>query len=173
MKITGNNYNFLLGYNNKDNNSAIRKKLDEQRKDDPVLDRALYQSDMAELMSDMGKADAIARKAAKGGNLTEEEKKFMEDFDPEQLKKAEKAKEEAKRIKESMKNASSKEEAQGIMMQALTTASQMMKNGDAQFGKLLIEAIKNETEDGNGTNDSRVNQYNNKKDKGRYFEASI
>ena len=51
--------------------------LNEARKKDPALDRALYAADMAKMHADIAKADTLARKAARGETLDDEEQAFM------------------------------------------------------------------------------------------------
>ena len=126
--------------------------LNEARKKDPALDRALYAADMAKMHADIAKADTLARKAARGETLDDEEQAFMTQEAPEKLREAEKAKQRAKEIVSQARQARTPEEAAQILAQAATEMSTSIKNGNLDYAQFLSEALQGETKDGDNQN---------------------
>lgn len=132
----------MVNLHNKPNKTDTEKeKLWNARKNDAQLDRILYQSDMNKLYEETFKAENLAKKLARGEALTDEEKAFLERVNPELLKEAQRAKEEGERLKQSLKNAKSQQEAHTIVEQAQLQANMVAKH-KPQYAMLLKEAIK-------------------------------
>lgn len=96
---------------------------------------------------DAKKAEKIARKIARGESVTPEEKAFLMKYDPKLAQLAELARKEGERVKQSLKQASTKKEQQNVLHQAYQMVAQVSKK-NPQFGALLAEAVKAAVEDG-------------------------
>ena len=163
MKI--NNTQFLQGftlYNKKNKTLKETNELNDMRKKDPQLDRALYQADIAKMYEECSKVEQIAKKVAKGEPITKEEEEFINQVDPELLKKANMAKNQGDNLKVKLKNAKTKEEAQSILSQS-TSVVVGLKDSDPVYANILMEAIKkayDESKDNKENNNySRKKQY--------------
>lgn len=144
MKINDSlNFQYFYSINNSKNKTqAIKDELNKARENDPVLDRALYISDIAEMYKKMAMEEAIAKKIAKGESLTPEEKEYAKEMDPKILRMAESVKEKSESLKDKLKGAKTKEEAQRVIMSASSEASMVIELGNSQYGELLMEGIR-------------------------------
>lgn len=132
-------------------NSQLKKSLDSLRKENQK--RMTTNPDLQRIWDDNKrsrermKAESIARKIAKGSQVTAEERAFLERTNPELLKKADEAKRAAEELKSRLKSAKTKEEARDMMIQANGMVVETGKR-DAEFAGLLKEG-----------NDSVIKEY--------------
>lgn len=123
-------------------NSQLKKSFDLMRKENQK--RATINPDLQRIWDDNKrsrekmKAESIARKIAKGSQVTAEERAFLEKNNPELLKKAEEAKKAADELKNRLKSAKTKEEAKDIIIQANGMVVEVGKR-DIEFAGLLKE----------------------------------
>ncbi|WP_461612164.1 hypothetical protein [Clostridium sp. Marseille-QA1073] len=150
MKIQGDiNFQYIFNvYNKKNKTIEDRAKIDKARKENPQLDRMLYQHDMNKMYEEQAEIERIVKKIARGERLTEEEKELINRVDPEILRKAEEAKQASESLKNKLRNAKSKQEAQKILVQTSMKVQQIAE-GDPQYGNLLMELVKETYEDYN------------------------
>ncbi len=90
---------------------------------------------------DAKKAMQIARRIARGENVTPQEKAFLMRIDPRLAQMAELARQQGERVQHALENAQSKEEQQTIITQAYQQVAEFTK-ANPQFGELVGEAIK-------------------------------
>lgn len=149
---------YLKANKTKEENSL----LNEARKNDPALDKMIYNADMAKLHEEQARAQNIAKKIAQGKKLSEEEREFIEKYDPELIKKAERAKGEGDRVRQALKNANSDLDRGIIASNAISQAYQIQKKGpDEVYGGLLLDAVT-----------QAVMDYNKKRDKTEKLDSS-
>ncbi|WOV87232.1 hypothetical protein QWT69_15450 [Sporosarcina oncorhynchi] len=98
-----------------------------------VAEEAQYQKRMA--------ADQIAKKIARGENVTNEERAQLQGIDEEKLRKAEQANNERKQLNARLANATSKEQVKAILLEGKLSAGAIIEKGDEQYGELLMEAV--------------------------------
>lgn len=143
MKINNNNMSWTEAFNlhNKVNKTKEETdKLWNERANNEALDRALYLDDLSKIHEEQFKSEQLAKKLAKGESLTKEEREYLEKVNPQLLKDAEKAKEEAENLKNQLKNAKDKQAAQNVIEQASFQANAVAKY-NMQYANLLKEAI--------------------------------
>ncbi|MDA3732400.1 hypothetical protein PBV87_12965 [Niameybacter massiliensis] len=142
MKISTNmSYAEALNLHNKVNKTTEEQdKLWNERANNQALDRALYLNDLSKVYEEQFKAENLAKKLAKGESLTKEERAYLEKVNPQLLKDAEKAKQEAENLKNQLKNAKDKQTAQKLIEQASFQANAVAKY-NKQYADLLKEAI--------------------------------
>lgn len=120
----------------------IKISFDLMRKENPK--RATINPDLQRIWDDNEKsrermkAESIARKIAKGNQVTAEERAFLERTNPELLKKAEEAKKAADELKSRLRSAKTKEEAKDMINQANGMVVDIGKR-DVEFAGLLKE----------------------------------
>jgi|GEM_PF-5820005 len=150
MKIQGDiNFQYIFNLHNKKNKTIEdQAKIDKARSENPQLDRMLYQHDINKMYEEQAKIERIAKKIARGERSTEEEKELINRVDSEMLRKAEEAKQANESLKNKLRNAKSKQEAQKILVQASMEAQQIAEC-DPQYGNLLMESLKEAYEDYN------------------------
>ncbi len=112
---------------------------DENKKS--VLQELLEPKEVDDSEKEAQKALRIAKKIARGDNVTPEEKQFLIRVNPQLAQMAELARKEGQRIKNALQQAGSKEEQQTIVQQAYQQVSEVTKS-NPQFGMLLGEAVK-------------------------------
>ena len=117
---------------------------DEEKKS--FLQKILEPEAVDDSEKDARKAQKIARKIARGENVTPQEKAFLMKFDPKLAQMAELAYQQGERVKHALQNASNKEEQQNIIQQAYQMVAQVSKK-NPQFGELLGEAVKAAVQD--------------------------
>lgn len=117
---------------------------DEEKKS--FLQKILEPEAVDDSEKDARKAQKIARKIARGENVTPQEKAFLMKFDPKLAQMAELAHQQGERVKHALQNASNKEEQQNIIQQAYQMVAQVSKK-NPQFGELLGEAVKAAVQD--------------------------
>ncbi|HCQ89962.1 MAG TPA: hypothetical protein DIU45_09740 [Clostridium sp.] len=100
------------------------------------------------MYEEQAKIEGIARKIARGQKLAEEEKELINRADPEMLREAEETKQVNESLKNKLRNAKSKQEAQRILVQA-SMETQQIAECDTQYGNLLMELVKESYEDYN------------------------
>lgn len=103
-------------------------------------DMANFGLEKSQMLGNVARSEALAQKFARGEPLTDEEMKFLEKNNPELLSQARNAKKQAQFIKEQMKSAGSKEQAQLIALSARGMALGMAKYSPAQ-AMVYLEAI--------------------------------
>lgn len=142
MKISNNmSWTEALNLHNKVNKTPEETdKLWDERANNEALDRALYLNDLSKICEEQFKAEQLAKKLAKGERLTQEERAYLEKVNPQLLKDAEKAKEEAENLKNQLKNSKNKQAAQNIIEQASFQANAASQY-NMQYANLLKEAI--------------------------------
>lgn len=86
-------------------------------------------------------AEKIAKKIARGDNISEEERRYLEEKDPEKLRKAQEANRERAEVSERLSRAKTKLEAAEIIASAKTKAVHIFEKVDPELGELLIEAV--------------------------------
>lgn len=86
-------------------------------------------------------AEKIAKKIARGDNISEEERRYLEEKDPEKLRKAQEANRERAEVSERLSRAKTKAEAAVIIASAKTRAIRIFEKVDTELGELLIEAL--------------------------------
>ncbi|RXM58889.1 hypothetical protein [Clostridium tetani] len=166
MKIQqhSNFVNIFNLHKNPQKTKADQIKIDIARKENPQLDRALYLNDINKVFEEKAKVEQIAKKIARGKQLTREEKELISRTDPEMLRKAEMAKQENDALKRSLKSAKSKQHAQRILAQACIKA-QLVSEVDPQYADLLMDTIQELHKDINKGNNpyDKANQYTQNK----------
>ncbi len=153
----------------KDRTLEDAKKENEARKQDPALDQMLYDADKADMLNEFSKAKQLMMKLARGENLTDEEKQFLNENYPEFSQSAEQAQVEAEKVKENLKNARNKDEKQAIIMQAASMINSLSEN-DTVYAAALSEAIKTAINDKQDTDDFYRRNYNNSKTKANFLD---
>lgn len=98
-----------------------------------VADEARYQKNM--------EADRIAKKIARGEYVTNEEREQVRGIDEDKLRKADEANNRRKQISAQLANATTKEQARTILLDAKLSAGEIIEKGDEQYGELLMEAV--------------------------------
>ncbi|NOH17184.1 hypothetical protein [Clostridium cochlearium] len=153
MNIQGySNFQYIFNlHNNPNKTMEDQAKINKARKENPILDRVLYQNDINKMFEEQAKIEKIAKKIARGENLSKEERELISEADPEMLRKAEMAKQENEALKRSLKNAKSKQQAQRILAEACIKA-QLVSKVDPQYSDLLMDTIQELHEDFNKTN---------------------
>ncbi len=106
---------------------ADKMKIIEERKKNPELDKMMYDKELAEIQQNHRRTEQLAKKIATGKEITPEEREFLEKNNPEMIKRAEDAKRQAEQLKEKLKNASSKQEAQALIMNSMDRISKIAK----------------------------------------------
>jgi len=149
MRIQGTNnfFNMLNLSNKKFKTREEEEKILKARKDNPVLDKVLYQQDIAKAFEKKSSVEKIAKKIARGESLTAEEMEFIRQNDPEMLRKAQMAKQEKEELERKVKSAQNKQQAQSILAQAGMAALKVAKEVDPQLGNLLMEGVKSVQEE--------------------------
>ncbi len=132
------------------------------RRENPALDRALYEADKAEMFNDSNKAKNLMKKIARGEELTPEERAYMEENYPDMVRQAEQAKQQAEQMADQIKNASSDTEKNAVVMEAYTLV-QNTAEVDSEYAEVLGESIKkmlSDTSDSNSSTSTSTNMYN-------------
>ena len=143
MRIPTSQLDSLLSLQNSHGNLQTKNsELNEARKKDPALDRALYAADMARMQADISKADTLARKAARGETLSDEEQAFMEREAPEKLREVDKARQRAREITAQARQTKTPAEATQVLAQAATEMNASIKSGNPDYAQLLGEALR-------------------------------
>ncbi len=135
-------------YNNSNINFTKNNEIfQDKTKISSTLDASLSALDMTKSISDSSRTDLIAKKVARGEQLTEEEKSFMLKTDPDKLKKAQEANRQREELKNNLKKSKSQDEATTIISLALTNAFEVYDKGDTLMAGLLLEGINKEAKD--------------------------
>ncbi len=95
-------------------------------------------------------ADQIAKKIARGENVTNEEREQVRGVNAEMLRKAEQANLQRKELKARLANATTKEQANTILLEGKMSAGATIEKGDEQYGTLLLEAVNQAEAEYNG-----------------------
>ncbi|MCI9532699.1 MAG: hypothetical protein HFH38_13405 [Lachnospiraceae bacterium] len=106
-----------------------------------LLQQILEPKEVEDSERDAQKALRIARRIARGDNVTPQEKAFLMRIDPKLAQMAELAKQQGERVQHALENASSKEEQQVIITQAYQQVAEFTK-ANPQYGELVGEAVK-------------------------------
>ncbi len=99
----------------------------------------------SQFVSDETRSDELAKKVARGESLTEEERTFMQNHDPEKLNKAIEANNQRKDLSKQLKKAKHPSQAESIIASALSRVLLMQKSGDNIMSTLMLEGIKKES----------------------------
>lgn len=94
-----------------------------------VFEKAESAAFYQEIFQELGKAEKIARKIAKGEGLTPEEERFMNESYPDMKREAQQAKSEAEQLKERLKGCKSKAQKQQIIGTAMGSVAAMASKG--------------------------------------------
>lgn len=167
MKINNNiTMDMFKIHTSKNPSKEDKKRLYNARKENPSLDRALYQHDLAKIHEEDFKVKSIASKIAKGQKLSEEEKKYIQEKNPELLKKAKEAKNKAKNLKKKLENTNNPMNKQKIIADEFLSLKKL-STYDELGAKLLTEAynsvIKEHNKEQNNTlKDNKVSSIREK-----------
>ena len=86
-------------------------------------------------------ADQIATKIARGEHVTNAERQQLQGVNSEKLAKAEQANMQRKALSAQLKNVTSKEQADALLLSGKMTASKIIEKGEKEFGELLLAAV--------------------------------
>ncbi|CAK7042177.1 hypothetical protein CIW83_14735 [Tissierella sp. P1] len=92
-------------------------------------------------------ADKIAKKIARGENITAEERAMLMEMAPDKLEKAMQASKRRKEIESRIKTAKTKKEAREIILQARVEAKIAFDKIDKVYGEYFMEAVNKIEED--------------------------
>ena len=115
--------------------------VEQEKEKKSLIQQIMEPKEVDDTEKDVKKAVQIARKIARGESVTPQEKEFLMRVDPKLAQMAELARQQGERVKHALKNASSKEEEQTIVMQAYQQVTEFTK-ANPQFGMLVGEAVK-------------------------------
>lgn len=153
MKIQNDRFAAMFTlHNSPDQTRETRDKVRAARKEDPALDRALYDADMAALHDEIAKVEVLAKKVARGEQLSNEEREFLQQNSPEVLRTAEEARQRAKEIGEALKQADGSEERQQILSSAMMEIDSSLKGGNEKYAEYVIEALSAQGKDQKSNN---------------------
>lgn len=137
MKINNNLFmlNLFKGYRIKENKTEQKPKSEiqimlEQRAKD-IEDTNIHY-----------KKDGIARRIARGDEISPEDRAFLAKHDPDLLRKADMAARKGKELERRLKNAKTEREARAITTEASIEIQQAFKNNDEVYADLLSEAYR-------------------------------
>lgn len=111
--------------------SEVRRQLEELKR--IVKEEEKYQERMD--------AERIAKKIARGEQVTDEERQKLGDMDPQGLMKAEHANQVRKTVRAQLANATTKEQVNTILLDNKVVAGKLMEQGEQQLSELVFEAI--------------------------------
>lgn len=143
ININGGNWDLgtiLSAHKNKNTSLEQRQQINNLRKENPELDRMMYASDLADLHKEIAKTNEIAKKIAKGEQITEEEKNYIQDKNPQLLQEAQTAKQEAEDLRDKLKNTNNPEEAALIIANSMTSVKNTAKYNPVK-ADLMMEAF--------------------------------
>lgn len=123
-----------------ENNNAdpeMRRQLEELQR--MVAEEQKYQKRL--------EANQIAKKIARGESVTYEERQQLQGVDSEKLVKAEQANMQRRALSAQLENATTKEQANAILLTGKASATKMIEKGEKEFGELLLAAIDKAEED--------------------------
>lgn len=152
------------------------KKLEDLSKEELNTLKTFESADMAafkaEIFENMSKAQAIARKIAKGEALTPEEEKFISENFPEIKKEASKAKEEGEELSRKVRAAKSKKEADSYIMSATVASTAAIKAGASPIAaELKLVAIESAKQKVEGEEEYHKNSKNIKNKSGSFINS--
>ena len=190
MKITGNQFNtnnFMQ--NNKKNigfkpwNSKIimsgqnifranirqdkNEKLEGPQSSEGNMYKGIYESIIL---------DKIARKIARGEEITAEERAMIMEKAPDRLEKAVQANKRRKEIENRVKAAKTEREARDIILESKVEAKIALDKGDQIYGEYLMEAVNKVESDYNkngGKNKGNTPKDINEKEKGKGIDIRL
>lgn len=144
MKIqnSGNLADIMKTYSNNSKPITEEEFIFAEMENNNISRKKPYYSDVAELFKDLGKAEALAKKAVRGEALTAEEREFLNRVDPELLKKAEQAKEEAESLKIKLQSSKTDKETNNAISYSNTIVTGTA-NYDMRYASLLGSAFNN------------------------------
>lgn len=120
--------------------------------------------------------DKIARKIARGEDITAEERAMIMEKAPDRLDKAVQANKRRKEIESRIKVAKSEREARDIILESKVEAKAAFDRGDQIYGEYLMEAVnkvESEYNKNGGKNKEKIDKDINEKEKGNGIDIRL